>query len=212
MTGRLPYHVYQQGSHVTRGYTMLPRKLQQVGYETHQVGKWHLGALADWMTPAGRGFNTSLGYLSGGEDHYTQVQRGNIFGCKGVDLWETDRPAYGKNGTYGAYIYNREIQRVLYDRQARGTSAPMFLYVALQDMHAPQQVPQPYADYYLNKGYVKDYAIMNGMATVADEVLGNLTRSLRQLGMYNSTLIIHTADNGGPAGIESSGHSGNNFP
>ena len=37
MTGRLPYHVYQQGSHVTRGYTMLPRKLQQVGYETHQV-------------------------------------------------------------------------------------------------------------------------------------------------------------------------------
>ena len=39
MTGRLPYHVYQQGSHVTRGYTMLPRKLQQVGYETHQVGQ-----------------------------------------------------------------------------------------------------------------------------------------------------------------------------
>ena len=51
---------------------------------------------------------------------------------KGVDLWNTDQPAYGQNGTYGAYIYNREIQRVLSDRHSRGTKAPMFLYVALQ--------------------------------------------------------------------------------
>ena len=28
-----------------------------------KVGKWHLGALTDWMTPAARGFNTSFGYL-----------------------------------------------------------------------------------------------------------------------------------------------------
>ena len=46
---------------------MLPRKLQQVGYATHQIGKWHLGLQLDWMLPAGRGFNTSLGYLAGAE-------------------------------------------------------------------------------------------------------------------------------------------------
>ena len=128
MTGRLPIHVLAQTDHVSRGYTMLPKKLQQVGYSTHQIGKvgashwiaifrfvacswlwvsqnmqyicdvhyihtsrqwflclclscfffvlfgqWHLGYQYDHLTPLGRGFNTSLGYLGGGEDHYTQV-------------------------------------------------------------------------------------------------------------------------------------------
>lgn len=37
MTGRLPYHVLESTNYVTRGMTMMPAKLRQVGYETHQV-------------------------------------------------------------------------------------------------------------------------------------------------------------------------------
>jgi arylsulfatase A-like enzyme len=47
LTGRESYHVLQGTAHadglptaVTRGMTMLPRKLQSVGYTTHQIGKW----------------------------------------------------------------------------------------------------------------------------------------------------------------------------
>ena len=54
----------------------------------------HLGATMQWMTPAGRGFDTSFGYLSGGEDHYTHMIGGAGFGCPGTDLYETDAPAY----------------------------------------------------------------------------------------------------------------------
>lgn len=68
-----------------------------------------MGAVAEWMTPLHRGNNSSLGYLSGGEDHFTQVQRGNIFGVAGVDLWATGAPAYGRNGTYSAYGNIRNI-------------------------------------------------------------------------------------------------------
>jgi len=208
MTGREPYHVLENINYVSRGMTLLPRKLQQVGYATHQVGKWHLGELQDWMTPVSRGFNTSLGYLTGDEDHYTQMQRSKgPFGCAAVDLWRDDGPAYGRNGTYGEYIYNAEIQRVI---RAHDPSVPLFIYAALQSMHAPLEVPSKYSDLYPD--HSDDFKIMNGMASISDEVLGNMTAELKARGMWNSTLIILTSDNGGPAGQASAGHSGNNFP
>ena len=39
MTGRLPYHVYQSGDYVSGEMNMIPAKLAQVGYSTHQFGK-----------------------------------------------------------------------------------------------------------------------------------------------------------------------------
>jgi len=189
---------------------MLPKKLQSVGYTTHMVGKWHLGDTVNWMTPYSRGFNTSLGYLAGGEDHYTQLQSGEA-GCPGVDLWQTNAPAYGKNGTYAAFMYNEELERII-DSHPNPNKNPLFLYVATQTMHAPQEVPSFYSDPYSSKGYDLDYSIMNGMATVSDSILGNLTNALKKKGMWNNTLLIHVSDNGGPAGRLSSGHSGNNWP
>ena len=208
MTGRLPHHVLETTNYVTRGMTMLPKKLQSVGYSTHMIGKWHLGNTVNWMTPLNRGFNSSFGYLAGAEDHYTQVQRGEA-GCVGVDLWDTDKPAYGKNGTYSEFMYNDIAQKII---DAHSPEIPLFLYVASQTMHAPQEVPSFYSDMYAKQGYDEDYSIMNGMATVSDSLLGNVTNMLKAKGMWNNTLLIHLSDNGGPAGLASSGHSGNNWP
>ena len=66
-------------------------------YWSIQSGKWHAGASCQANLPVNRGFNRSIGYLSGAEDHYTQTVGSN------VDLWQDDAPAYGKNGTYGGY-------------------------------------------------------------------------------------------------------------
>ena len=69
----------------------------------------HAGFSKAALTPHGRGFQTSLGYFHADEDHWTQVftnpsipsacppalnHSGGI-----VDLWDTDRPAHGMNGT-----------------------------------------------------------------------------------------------------------------
>ena len=79
-------------------------------------------------------------------------------------------------------------------------------------MHAPQEVPSRFSSLYDPSTYSDDYAIMNGMAAAADEVLGNVTAALQVKRMWNTTLLVYTSDNGGPAGELSSGHSGNNFP
>lgn len=45
MTGRLPYHVFEATTHVDGRMNMIPAKLQQVGYATHQIGKCAFRAL-----------------------------------------------------------------------------------------------------------------------------------------------------------------------
>ena len=212
MTGRLPYHVSQTTGLVARGHTFLPAKLKELGYTSHAIGKWHLGNLAPWQTPVGRGFDTSFGYLSGVEDHWTQFQgTGHDFGCQGVDLFASTKPAFGRNGTgYGSLTHSAEAVKVV---NAHDTAAPLFLYVALQVMHGPLQVPSEYsARYHRTGNYSEAYAIANGMATVADEALGNVTAALKAKGMWNTTLLVHTSDNGGPTGRLADGGSANNWP
>ena len=93
-------------------------------------------------------------YLGGDEDHYSQRQdRVNDVGCVGVDLWDTDRPAYNQNGSYGSYIYNDEAIRVINGHDTT-VDNPMFIYLALQVMHAPNQVPESYSAAYTRRGYV----------------------------------------------------------
>ena len=44
--------------------------LQQRGYSTHAVGKWHLGYCAWQYTPTRRGFDSFFGFYTHGEDYY----------------------------------------------------------------------------------------------------------------------------------------------
>eukprot|EP01047_Picozoa_sp_COSAG01_P048240 COSAG01_NODE_4683_length_4818_cov_2.240305_3_plen_104_part_00 len=59
------------------------------------------------FTPVGRGFNSSLGYLGGAEDHYAHKGGG------GIDLWASDRPAVGHDGVYSAFLYARHAEQLI---------------------------------------------------------------------------------------------------
>ena len=140
LSGRLPHHVNQinlDNSNVGEGIpaemTIIAKKLSHAGYRTHMVGKWHCGC-AEWaQIPMSKGFDTSLHYFAGAEDHWTQGSCIDQL-CNApdpekqhkspVDLWDTNKPAWGMNNTmYGGYLYNK---RVLDTIAAHDKSTPLF--------------------------------------------------------------------------------------
>lgn len=78
---------------------MLPAMLAPKGYTSHHIGKWHQGLYLDAYTPMRRGFDSSFGFLVGGEDHMTQDASWSVK-CKVLDLWNMSAPAYGRNGEW----------------------------------------------------------------------------------------------------------------
>eukprot|EP01060_Flectonema_neradi_P013213 TRINITY_DN19993_c0_g1_i1.p1 TRINITY_DN19993_c0_g1~~TRINITY_DN19993_c0_g1_i1.p1 ORF type:complete len:521 (+),score=89.88 TRINITY_DN19993_c0_g1_i1:50-1612(+) len=217
MSGRLPLHVTEVNGHACSLHgpaplemTFLPEKLKSVGYKTHQIGKWHVGGAASWAAiPISRGFDSSFGYLNGAEDHYINTNHACASCGQAVDLWRSDRPAYGENGTlYSAQLYGQEMENIL---RSHDQSTPLFMYLAAQDAHAPDQ-PGKYSSMYSTDKYTKDFIDYNGMISGADDLMRNLTTTLKELDMWDNTLIVFSSDNGGPASKKVSGSAANNYP
>lgn len=214
MTGRLPFHGNQRNANdlnTTAGadlrMTFLPAKLKQAGYTTSMIGKSHLGARSIAHLPVNRGFDHHFGFLGGGEDHFTQVSGEDPVVGDLIDLWRDHGPAFGENGTFSGYLYSREAERVIY-AHAADDSRPLFMYLAWHLVHSPLEVPTHYFDPRCADNLQRQ--LYHGMTTALDEGVGNVTRALRDTGMFDNALIIFYADNGGP--LVTTGMSGNNWP
>ena len=79
------------------------------------------------------------------------------------------------------------------------------MYVPYQNVHSPYTLPPAWEEreYPAMGDRLHTYA---NMLALLDEGIGNLTSALRSSGLWASTLMLFTADNGAP------GKFGNNHP
>ena len=222
LSGRLPIHVTQNNKNnlVTNPggadlrMKLLPEVLKErLNYKTHMVGKWHVGARSTSNLPINRGFDSHFGFLKGGEDHLNQ--HSGDAGITFVDLWRDQKPAFNENGTFSTIIYTNEAVKIIKQHshleKNKGTKQPLFMFLAYQATHTPLEVPpswnvKPVPDD--TKTNARSH--MNALVEILDSGVKNVTDALKETGMWENTLLIFQADNGGWVTDPSLG--GNNYP
>ena len=175
--------------------------LQDNGYYTAHIGKWHLGGFNDGMRPNDQGFDDSLMLNS---SLYLPKNHPDIVNAK-IDstvedmVWASSQYAASFNGSEpfrpGGYItdyYTDEAVKVIDNNKDR----PFFLYLGHFAPHNPLQS--------LKKDYEKHSHMENhtlqvyaGMIEALDRSIGKIVSALEKNGLTENTLIIFSSDNGG---------------
>ena len=221
LSGRYPLH---HGVHTivsdweTQGLPLeeetLPQLLQNVGYQTHGVGKWHVGHSSWEQTPTFRGFSSWYGFYHGAADYFTHIKYGMVGKAYEMNFDKREFCGDGcsqimdERGNYSTHVFTRRAIEVIEDYHSNFSTSleeekqPLFLYVAHQAVHQPTQVPASYQRWYQNRTdwtqLRKAYA---GMLTAVDESIYNISLTLYQKGLWENTLVIVTTDNGGPTDV-----------
>ncbi|TRY98497.1 hypothetical protein DNTS_014635 [Danionella cerebrum] len=171
----------------------LPQSLQDLGYSTHMVGKWHLGFYKHECLPTRRGFHSYFGSLTGSVDYYSYKSCDGPGVC-GFDLREDERVAWGQGGRYSTHLYAQRVRSILAAHDPQ--SQPLFIFLSFQAVHTPLQTPREYLYPYrsMRNTFRRKYS---AMVSAVDEAVRNVTYALRNYGYYENSVIIFSTDNGG---------------
>jgi len=118
-----------------------PRLLQDAGYETYTVGKWHLGLELE-TSPYAAGFSRSFNLLQGAGTHFDDrgfYEGGSLY-REGKELVEYPVDRYSTD-----FYTDKLIESIDADR---GWEKPFFALAAYTSPHWPMQVPDEYLDLY----------------------------------------------------------------
>ncbi len=125
LTGKYTHHhgVVDNQSLVPGGTTFFPAYLQEQGYETAYIGKWHMGEHNSNPRP---GFDFWASFR--GQGHYWN----SVFNVNGTE----EKPS---DSTYVTHAITDYSKRFLENRQ---TDKPFFMYISHKGVHA-EFIPSP---------------------------------------------------------------------
>jgi uncharacterized sulfatase len=175
--------------------------LEQRGYHTMHIGKWHLGD-ADGAGPLDQGFDESL-YMASGkylpDDDPNVVNSQQAFDPIDRFLWANFRhaatwaggPRFRPDGYLTDYYTDQAVAAIEANRDR-----PFFLYLAHWAPHTPLQALK--ADYDA-LGHIENHRerVYAAMIMALDRGVGRVMQALKDQGLDDNTLVIFTSDNGG---------------
>ena len=155
----------------------LAEALNNAGYTTCNIGKWHLG-----KDPLSQGmdYNVAGGIWGHPKSYFAPYMQPDLEAPEGEYL--TDRL------TEEALKFIRENK-----------DDPFFLYLPYYAVHTPIQAKEVLEQKYLDKGGsgCQSNAAYAGMIDNMDRCIGLLMNEIEALGLDQNTLVIFTSDNGG---------------
>jgi len=218
LTGRYPSQtgVLENGQALPDDAITFAHLLNDAGYDTHYVGKWHLSGDPQqnrWVPPDKRGgFQHFIGWESHHVDHYAGL------------IW-ADNPdeALQMDGHETDGLTELAIKQL---HLASKSDNPFCMVVSYQAPHPPCSPPEEYLTYYQDAGLLleptadksayynrpewnADYDVETfrqlyfGEITHIDHAFGQLLETLEDLNLADNTLVIFTSDHGEMAGNHS---------
>ena len=159
--------------------------LKQKDYATAIFGKWHLGSQRQFL-PLQNGFDEYYGLPYSNDMWPFHPQQGEIFNFP-------DLPTIDGNDVVG---YNLDQNKMTTDYTERSIKfikknkkKPFFLYLAHNMAHVPLAV----SDKFRGKS---EQGLYGDVMMEIDWSVGEIWRTIRELGLEDNTLLILTSDNG----------------
>lgn len=203
------------GALIEKGRLTIGSMLQEQGYHTACIGKWHLGmdwtfkalegefplgntkALAklatqgiDWSKPIkngpnDRGFDYHFGDDTINWPPFTFIENDRVIGNIDSKTFKTDDPNWSNEKVLPA-ITKKAVQ---YITERAKTGEPFFLYFPMTSPHSPIAPAEGFA----GKSGISPYV---DFVVETDYRVGQIIDAVDQAGIKDNTLIIFTADNG----------------
>ncbi|MCC9641266.1 sulfatase-like hydrolase/transferase [Rhodopirellula sp. JC740] len=179
-------HDESQNSHLRLRETTLAEVLQDAGYATAHIGKWHLGLPTKQRkkpTPDQHGFDYWFATWNNAEPSHRNP---NNFIRNGTPV--------GKLQGYSCQLVADEAIGWMKRHHDSKASQPFFLNVWFHEPHAPIAAPDNIVQKY---GKTQDKgAVYSGTIDNTDSAIARLLKQLDELNVADNTLIIYASDNG----------------
>jgi arylsulfatase A len=170
--------------HLRKSEITVAKILQQAGYATCHVGKWHLNGAFNKPTqpqPSDHGF-----------DHWFSAQNNAIPSHLNPNNFVRNGTPVGVQKGYSSQIVADEALQWL--KSGRDATKPFFLYVCFHEPHEPIASDEKFSKLYPSDD--PTYSAHHGNITQMDDSFGRLMRGLDELNLRESTFVMFTSDNG----------------